>query len=76
MYDLFDPSTVLSKRCHTLKLAKHRTNTDLRKYFFSERVINRWISLDQKSFDSASINQFKNNLKRLRSTRIGYFMDQ
>jgi len=70
MHDLFDLSTVLSNRGHTLKLAKRRTNTDLRKYFFSERVINRWKSLDQKSIDSASINQFKNNLKRLRSTRI------
>jgi len=76
MYDLFDLSNVLSNRGHTLKLAKHRTNTDLRKYFFIERVIHRWNSLDQKRFDSASINQFKNNLKRLRSTRISYFMDQ
>jgi len=39
MYDLFDLSTVgpmLSNRGHTLKLAKHRTNTDLRKYFFQK----------------------------------------
>jgi len=34
MYDLFDLSIVLFNRGHTLKLAKHRTNTDLRKYFF------------------------------------------
>jgi len=27
---------------HTLKLAKHRTDKDLRHYFFNERVVSRW----------------------------------
>ena len=31
-------------RGHTLKLSKHCSNRDVRLYFFSERVINNWIT--------------------------------
>jgi ribonucleases P/MRP protein subunit RPP40 len=75
MEQLFELSNQRTTRGHTLKLAKHRCNSDLRKYFFSERVVNRWNNLDQKCVDSSSINEFKGNLKRIRSTRMGFFMD-
>ena len=76
MKDLFTVSTNLNTRGHTLKLAKNRCKLDLRKFFFSEIVISRWNKLDQMSIHSQTINQFKNNLQKLRRTRIGFFEDQ
>ena len=34
-------------RGHSLKLKRRRFNTDTRKFFFTERVVNRWNSLDE-----------------------------
>ncbi len=73
--DLFTVSTNHITRGHTLKLAKNRCNMDVRKFFFSERVVGRWNSLDQSTVDSQTINQFKKNLQRLRNTRTGSILD-
>jgi len=46
-----------------------------RKYFFSNRVINRWNQLDQGAVVATSVSVFKSNLERLRYTRVGFFTD-
>ena len=48
---------------------KKTASTDLRHHFFSERVINNWNSLDNKTVTSGSINIFKGNLERLRQSK-------
>jgi len=48
---------------------------DVRKYFFSHWVIDRWNALDGEAVSSSSINAFKNRLNKIRLTRMGYFMD-
>jgi len=48
---------------------------DLRRFIFSERVIDRWNSLPQHVIDSASINAFKNGLNIMRIDSMGFFMD-
>jgi len=57
-------------RGHLLKLA----STELRHHFFSERVINIWNSLDNRTVTSGSrprpINIFKGNLERHRHLEI------
>ena len=63
-------------RGHSKKLIKNRSNCNIRKHFFSERVINRWNSLPQESVDAVSVNSFKNGLGKLRRTRMDFFMDQ
>ena len=45
------------------------------KYFFSNKVINRWNSLDQRTVDASSINVFKSRLIYIRDNRMGFFMD-
>ncbi len=75
MGGLFQISSYTRTRGHSLKLAKNRSRMDLRKYFFSERVVGRWNGLDQDTIDSQTIVQFKNSLQRIRSTRIGFFLD-
>jgi len=43
--------------------------------FFSNKVINRWNSLDQQTVDASSINVFKSRLIYIRDNRMGFFMD-
>ena len=72
---IFQLSTTKHLRGHNFKLVKHRSNLELRRNFFTERLINRWNSLDQQSLDVDSVNCFKNHLQRLRNTRMGFFVD-
>jgi len=51
-------------RGHEKKLVKDRSRLDSRKYFFSQRVINRWNSLPVKVVNSESVNGFKNAYNR------------
>ena len=62
-------------RGHSKKICNVRFNIDVRKYFFSNRVIDKWNNLDQDTVDAPSLNSFKNRLNKIRSTRIGFFMD-
>ena len=62
-------------RGHSAKLKKSRCNTELRRHFFSERVVNRWNSLKQATVEAAEVNSFKRLLDRERLTRIDLFMD-
>jgi len=56
-------------RGHSWKIAKNRRKLDIWKYFFSERVVNRWNSLSQEDVDQRSINGFKTALERRRKER-------
>jgi len=60
---------------HSWKLVKFRCTWDCCKYFFSNRVINRWKQLDQQAVGASSINAFKGRLTRIRETRLGFYMD-
>ena len=46
-------------RGHELKLYKPRTKLDVRKYFFSIRVIDEWNSLPESVIYSNTVNTFK-----------------
>ena len=47
-----------------LKLANARTRYDLRKYFFTNRIINIWKSLPNHVVGACTTNQFKNRLDK------------
>jgi len=47
----------------------HRSRLDIRKNFFSQRVVNVWNSLPQVVVDADSVNSFKNRLDKFH----GYF---
>jgi len=51
-------------RGHSLKLSVQRPRLDLRKYFFSNRVVNVWNSLPQNVVDSTTVNMFKRRLDK------------
>jgi len=46
------------------KLAKGRSRLDSRKFFFSQRVVNKWNGLPAKVVNTASVNSFKNAYDR------------
>ena len=52
-------------RGHTDKQFKRQFRLDLRKYSFSQRVIDDWNSLSEDVVSSEYINQFKNRLNKL-----------
>ena len=51
-------------REHSLKLFKSRCNLNVRKFAFSNRVV-EWNLLEQFVIDSGTINTFKKNLDKL-----------
>ena len=73
--DFFSFSSVAITRGHSAKLEKHHCHLELRRHFFSMRVVDRWNKLPQHIIDSTSLNSFKNGLTQLRKTRMGFFMD-
>ena len=62
-------------RGHTGKLVKTMCTRDITKYFFSNKVINSWNLLDQRTVEASSINAFKSRLSYIRENRIGFFVD-
>jgi len=54
-------------RGHNLKLNKERSRLEIRRNFFSQRVINSWNSLPSEVVNASSINGFKNNYDRHRN---------
>jgi len=51
-------------RGHSFKITKERSRLDIRKYFFSQRVVNMWNGLPQHVVDAQSVNGFKNALDK------------
>ena len=54
-------------RGHSLKLEKGRNRLDIRKNFFSQRVINNWNALPREIVESESTNKFKNKYDKYRT---------
>ena len=47
-------------RGNKYKLVKSRSRLDIRKYFFSQRVVNSWNKLPDSVVDAVSVDSFKN----------------
>ena len=54
-HQFFRNSTVVTTRGHSAKIAKVGCHLDLRHYFFSNRVIDRWNQLPQTVIESCSV---------------------
>ena len=59
-------------RSHSLKLKKHRSRLDLRKYFFSERVVNCWNELDEDNVSATTVNMSKKRMQRIRQLKTSF----
>jgi len=52
-----------------------KSRCDARLYFVSVGVLNRWNSLPQSAVQVDSVNGFKNQLKKLRTHQMDFFVD-
>jgi hypothetical protein len=52
------------RRGHSLKLYKQQCRLDVRKHFFSQRVVNTWNALPSNVVSAESVNAFKSLLDR------------
>jgi len=43
-----------------MKLSKKRSRLNIRKHFFSQRIINQWNSLPANVVNAKTVNSFKN----------------
>ena len=67
-YDL-DPETLFvfnrdHTRGHKYKLYKRSFSHDVRKYFFTYRVISQWNNLSNHIVSAETVNEFKNRLDK------------
>ena len=60
--DMFHIDTAGRTRGHSLKLVKCRCNKDIRKFFFSHRVVSTWNVLDNDSVTAKTATGFKTKL--------------
>ena len=51
-------------RGQSMKLSKQRASRDIRKFFYSQRVVQEWNKLPQAVIDATSVNQFKNRMDK------------
>ena len=58
-------------RGHKAALVKEQCRLDMRKYSFSQRVINEWNKLPNDCVNASSVNMFKNIIDRYFIT-VGY----
>ena len=49
-------------RGHSLALVKRHSRLDIRKYTFSQRVLNDWKKLPEECINATSVNMFKNKI--------------
>jgi len=63
-------SSGYATRGHTMKLQVQRARLDVRKHFFSQRVVQHWNSLPQRVVDATSVTSFKRRLDN--SSRYGH----
>ena len=72
----FERDDTSRTRGHEYKLRKKCIDTDLRKFFFSQRVVSRWNELDSDVVGAGTVETFKNRLKVFRKIRMDLLTDQ
>ena len=51
---------------HSKKLVKESFKLDIRKYFFSQRVVDRWNSTSEEMVSTGTVDLFKKRLEKFR----------
>lgn len=66
----------ISGKGHQYKIYKQRARLDVRKYTFSQRVVNVWNSLPNEAILESTINGFKGQMEKFLSPLQGSYMSQ
>ena len=62
-------------RGHSRKLVKESFRLDIRKYFFSQRVLSRWNRLSEDGVTAGSVVAFKRRLEEFRKKKMDFLKD-
>ena len=54
-----------------MKIVKKVVQTDIRKFFFSQRVISRWNGLDERVVSAETVDAFKKRLHKECEKKMG-----
>ena len=57
-----ESAVIVLTRGHSLALVKSHSRLDIRKYTFSQRVVNDWKKLPEECINATSVNMFKNKI--------------
>ena len=68
-YEQILPLSQTTTRGHSMKLYKKNCRTNVRKYSFSQRIVDEWNKIPKKVIDSKTINTFKSQLNEFKSLR-------
>ena len=63
--EFFELSDVVRTRGHSKKIYKLRSRLDVRKYFFTQRIVEEWNNLPPEVVESKTINEFKSKIDPL-----------
>ncbi len=69
-WNFFQMADTSRLRGHSMKLKKDRSGHDLRKFTFSQRVVNMWNDLPADVVTASSVKEFKNKLEARQSNHI------
>ena len=73
--ELFETNTYQKTRGHEYRVIKCRRNLNIRKFFFSDRVTDRWNQLTKEVIASETVNTFKNRLQKFCEIKKGFLKD-
>jgi len=73
--EFFEVSGEKRTRGHSKKLVKNWCRLEVRKQFFSERVVSIWNSLSEDTVSAGSVNVFKTRLQREFECKMDLFRD-
>ena len=60
--DFFQLHTATGRRGHSLAILKQHCRLNVRKYFFTHRVVDTWNKLSEDTVNSKTVNNFKNQI--------------
>ena len=60
--DFFQLRTATGRRGHSLTILKQHCRLNVRKYFFTHRVVDTWNKLSEDTVNSKTVNSFKNQI--------------
>ena len=60
--DFFQLRTATGRRGHSLTILKQHCRLNVRKYFFTHRVVDTWNKLSEDIVNSKTVNSFKNQI--------------
>ena len=74
--DFFQLRTATGRRGHSLTILKQHCRLNVRKYFFTHRVVDTWNKLSEATVNSKTVNNFKNQIDPWFKQHGGLYISQ